>query len=280
MQQDYICPNPRRWNEIFKDLCATYEIKTGMKLPSNVVGIRESGGPPTPLILNGWVFSNDNDKRLRWRETLRWAEKQSLLHLTKVEIEDRVYHAGHTRGGGILMKDEYSDFTLDIMKKYKLTEYVTLKQYKADPDGVKSKLPFVKGIYFVIYPHESPLGLFLKTGTGGFFNKKNPNVPLADLWDKWVDDADILYIGQTGGTSITGKASGSTLIERITDLIDFGNRKKAGHWGGRYLWQHENSENFKVYWYPCTTDNPEVLKNEVLAEFKQFYHKKPFANLR
>lgn len=280
MQQDYICPNPRRWNEIFKDLCATYEMKTEMKLPSNVVGIRESGGPPTPLILNGWVFSNDNDKRVRWQETLRWAEKQGLLYLTHVEIHDRVYWAGHTRDGGLPIKDEYSEFTLDIMKKYRLTEYVTLKQYKINKASVETKLPNVKGVYFVIYPNEWPEGLFLNKESGEEFVGGNPFESHEKLWDNWVDEADILYIGQTGGTTNSGSSQKRTLKKRITELMRFGKKEVDNHRGGRYLWQHKKSDDFRVYWYPCTTENPVSLKTELLADFEQVYHKKPFANIR
>ncbi len=63
---DYICPQPIRWNELYKKLCKAYEenlnIKKGTnhyRLPDTVTQIRESGGPPTPLILNGWIFSTD-----------------------------------------------------------------------------------------------------------------------------------------------------------------------------------------------------------------------------
>ena len=86
---DFICHQPRRWYEIFKVLRVAYENKTGEKLPSNTVGIREAGGPPTPLILNGWVFTEDNEKRKRWIETVDWAKKHDLLQLLVVEDKDK-----------------------------------------------------------------------------------------------------------------------------------------------------------------------------------------------
>ncbi len=86
---DFICPIPSTWNEIYKDLCSNYELITGKKLPNTVLEIRNAGGPPTPLILNGWVFSNDSDKRERWQETLEWAEKYNLLYLTNVNDANR-----------------------------------------------------------------------------------------------------------------------------------------------------------------------------------------------
>lgn len=86
---DFICPQPMRWNDIYHDLCAAYENKTGENLPSNVVDIREAGGPPTPLILNGWVFTGDSEKRQRWLETVDWAKKYDLLQLLTVEEKDK-----------------------------------------------------------------------------------------------------------------------------------------------------------------------------------------------
>ncbi len=91
MKHDFICPNPARWDEIYNDLCKAYEASTEKKLPYTVVEIYNASGPPTPLILNGWVFTNDDDKQKRWQETLLWAEKNSLLYLTKVEEQDKYF---------------------------------------------------------------------------------------------------------------------------------------------------------------------------------------------
>jgi hypothetical protein len=57
-----ICPNSSRWNDVFKQLVEYAEAHTCK--PSR---------PPAPLILAGWAYSNDNEKILRWRETVDWA---------------------------------------------------------------------------------------------------------------------------------------------------------------------------------------------------------------
>jgi hypothetical protein len=136
-------------------------------------------------------------------------------------------------------------------------------------------------VYFVIYPYEWPEDLFLATGTGGHFKGKDPNVPVEELWGNWVEDADILYIGQTGGISKNGKPSEATLQRRIIQLLQFGNGKNVGHWGGRYLWQHKNSPDFRVYWCACTDEDPATLKRELIDDFKRNYgNRGPFGNLR
>jgi hypothetical protein len=88
MNNDYICPNPDVWNRIFKMLIKEYEEKTGIKLQGNVVSIRNSGGPPTPLILGGWD-SSDYDKKRRWQDTIKWAEDNDLLYLVNIKEEDK-----------------------------------------------------------------------------------------------------------------------------------------------------------------------------------------------
>ncbi len=55
MKDDYFCPKPNAWHNIFNDLIEGYEESTGKKLPKGVQAIREAGGPPTPLVLGAWL---------------------------------------------------------------------------------------------------------------------------------------------------------------------------------------------------------------------------------
>jgi hypothetical protein len=63
-----ICPIPRRWHEIHQQLLT-------------VSAERNVASPPRPLILNGWVFSNDIEKANRWTETVNWAKQHDLVDL-------------------------------------------------------------------------------------------------------------------------------------------------------------------------------------------------------
>ena len=300
MSIDYICPNPNRWNEIFQDLCRQYEMKIGKKLPSIASERTKAGGPPTPLILSGWVFSTDADKQSRWLETIEWATENNLLEYVSVDEKDKCYHAGYDHTGGL--RGEFNEYTESIMTRYHLNEYVTLNEYLKDPLSVIRRLPESKGIYFVIYPYFWPEYDFLEKGTGGFFKGRDPNIPIVlpdidlnmendlinwiitkteTLFGNWVEDADILYIGRAGGTFRSGKISNSNLKERIIKLFQFGNGKNVGHWGGRYLWQHSESYDFRVYWYECNdNENPIDLERKLLNEFIIEYKKLPFANLK
>lgn len=62
-----VCPAPLAWLRVFEALEEAW---------------REQGSsgprPPAPLILNGWVYSNDADKHKRWTELVEWASERGL----------------------------------------------------------------------------------------------------------------------------------------------------------------------------------------------------------
>ncbi len=75
-----ICPNPHKWHEIFQTLDCAWK-KSG-----------EIGSPPpTPLILAGWAYSNDLEKKDRWEETIRWARNQKLDYLLNNLTDEDMY---------------------------------------------------------------------------------------------------------------------------------------------------------------------------------------------
>jgi len=71
-----ICPNPETWNKVYKLLSHHAELYT-CSPPL----------PPAPLILSGWVFSNDVEKKKRWDETVRWATRNGCADFTIVPDE-------------------------------------------------------------------------------------------------------------------------------------------------------------------------------------------------
>lgn len=174
-------------------------------------------------------------------------------------------------------------FTESIIRKYTTNNCITVKEYKEDPIATIGRVDRVSGVYFVVSYFGNPKGKFLNEGRGGWFKDKNPNVPLEVLEEKWVDNAEILYIGRAGGVSINGNESRATLKQRINTLMRFGCQEPLGHWGGRYLWQHPDCNNFKIYWSnkEINSKNPVELEKELVGMFKENYNgKRPFANLR
>jgi len=71
-----VCPNS--WGDYYKRLSRYSELNE-CNPPS----------PPVPLILAGWHFTNDFDKRTRWKETVDWADANGCSHLLDgVDDED------------------------------------------------------------------------------------------------------------------------------------------------------------------------------------------------
>ena len=47
--------------------------------------------PPIPLILNSWVYSNDIEKKFRWKETVLWAGNNGCIELVD-SIQDKDFY--------------------------------------------------------------------------------------------------------------------------------------------------------------------------------------------
>lgn len=141
-------------------------------------------------------------------------------------------------------------------------------------------IPCERGVYMVLLTDEEQ-PTFLSIGSGGYFKKKNPNVPLEILNSKWVENAKVLYIGQAGGIR-KGKWSNSTLCQRINDYITFGCGEDVAHYGGRFIWQIKNNQSLLMCWktLPNKTIDPSSEEKKYLIQFKNEYSKLPFANLK
>lgn len=129
-------------------------------------------------------------------------------------------------------------------------------------------VPDAPGIY-IVYVKKDFKPELIKPGTGGFFKGRDSNVTKEKLEQKWVDSAEILYIGKTNGS----------LRERVALYAAFGAGYPVAHWGGRYIWQIKNAmKDLYVCWK--TDDNPRKREKNEIAEFEKVYNKLPFANLK
>ena len=77
-----LCPQPGKWHEIYQALERARENRQDPYIPK----------VPVPLILNGWVFTEDWEKELRWKETTAWAERYGFAdEIPQIDEEDKYY---------------------------------------------------------------------------------------------------------------------------------------------------------------------------------------------
>ena len=134
------------------------------------------------------------------------------------------------------------------------------------------EVPDMRGVYLVLRPDYTRAD-FLPESTGGHFKEKNPTVPVKCLESRWVENALVLYIGKAGpGTA--------TLKSRLKTYVQFGQRKRVAHWGGRYIWQLRHSRDLLLCWKVTADTLPRTEERRLIQEFKAVYADPPFANLK
>lgn len=152
-------------------------------------------------------------------------------------------------------------FTRPQLTKDGFIGWVTFDQLRnADP------CPNVGGVYVVVRADNSA-PQFLDRSCGGWFKDRDPTVGLDELKANWVPDADVIYIGKA-----------NNIRRRLRGFARFGAGQKIGHWGGRLIWQLEESARFLVAWKPTPGIDPLLYEAQLLAEFRATYGNPPFAN--
>lgn len=134
--------------------------------------------------------------------------------------------------------------------------------------------PSAPGVYLVL--RENPLPpRFITQSPAGRFKGKDPTVSLSELERNWVEGALVLYIGKAGGGTTK-----NVLRKRLRRYMRFGAGEPADHWGGRLIWQLEDSRDLLVCWRPCATVDAAQLESALIQDFARAYGNRPFANLR
>jgi len=81
MSDNFLCPKPQKWNEIYQKLRVARDTSKESTIPQ----------PPIPLILAGWWASTNKDKHERWAQTLEWAKRYGFSELIPVLSADDSY---------------------------------------------------------------------------------------------------------------------------------------------------------------------------------------------
>lgn len=102
----FVCPQPIIWNSVYTKLSNFYsKNKNVIKTP-----------PPKILILNGWIYSTDYQKKIRWEETLKWAEVNKCNYLIPLLKETEKYIVDKVEQTFIQKEDPCGSLELDDEK--------------------------------------------------------------------------------------------------------------------------------------------------------------------
>jgi hypothetical protein len=158
---------------------------------------------------------------------------------------------------------KYVDFRRQSLASNGFTGFVSFRDLK---NGQLKNVPTSGGVYIVLRELET-VPTFLDENPGGHFKGRNPTLQKTLLAVNWVEHSHTIYIGK-----------GDKLQRRMKQFIDFGFGKPVGHWGGRLVWQVENSVDFIVGWKQV--NDPASVESQLLIRFSSIYGKLPYANLR
>src|SRR3989338_6881494 len=150
---------------------------------------------------------------------------------------------------------------MSSMKKFTIQE-LSMSKFQA--------IPPKPGIYWyeIDKPIEKPI--FKNDNPAGHFIGNDPTVHPNVLMIKWVKEATILYIGRHK----------KNLRKRILQHFKFAAGKSVSAWGGRYLWQLDDSIQKKMTVRYKEVKNPKRAEKDELAKFEKTFKRLPFANLR
>jgi hypothetical protein len=200
----FVCPLPIPWNETYQRLLKAWEAEGKKGRP-----------PPVPLILNGWVYSNDVEKAERWQATIKWAEARGLTSLLPRLTDDEQYVVEELSGyqigpmGGPMFLPW--DFTEKEKPSKELLQETLLRLKKEWADVVGADLARVT----------KPIGFTGAKGRRLLVQADNSMKPPWGEWDRLAPDE------RRRGFTKFRQAVNDAIAPLAVDHIDFDTSEKS-----------------------------------------------------
>lgn len=137
-----------------------------------------------------------------------------------------------------------------------------------------ARVPTGPGVYVIVRQFDREPE-FLPVNPAGRFKGKDPSVPRERLEAEWVAATEVVYIGKASG----GASGRRGLRKRLDEFRRFGEGDPIGHWGGRLIWQLEESDTLLVCWKETDVE-PALVERAMILGFTTKFGRRPFANLR
>jgi hypothetical protein len=153
-------------------------------------------------------------------------------------------------------------FSVEMLRGRGFEGFVRARDLYLDRCAVVPRTP---GLYVVLRTEEAAPKA-LSRSQGGLFKGKDPTVDVDAIKARLIASTPTLYIGK-----------GDQLQRRVRQLLDFGNGRPVGHYGGRLLWQLAGSDDYLIAWREDSS--PRTAEAALLDEFMSAFGSLPFANL-